>query len=128
MTWPSVSVTEGAIANPPRWDPGRKTATVTVVVPILSPRNELLGALSAVLDLGRVRPRLEALVASSPADVILLTQDGVPLVAARAAVADLAPLDPPALARPPRRPASADRDRPPGPRVLAVGDAPYCRS
>jgi diguanylate cyclase (GGDEF)-like protein len=124
-TWPGATVTEGAIANPPRWDPGRKTATLTVVVPILSPRNELLGALSAVLDLGRVRPGLEALVASSPADVILLTQDGVPLVAARAAVADLAPLDPAALARLAAAPGEAQTVTGHlGREALAVGDAP----
>jgi hypothetical protein len=57
-TWPNSAITEGVVLEPPRWDNARATATLTVVVPVLSLRNELLGALSAVLDLGTAKPRV----------------------------------------------------------------------
>jgi len=98
-TWSSAAVTEGVVVDPPRWDPARATATLTVLVPILSMRNELLGALSAVLDLGGVRPRLEHIAEGSPAALILLAPDGVPLLGTRAATGELAPLDPQVLDR-----------------------------
>jgi diguanylate cyclase (GGDEF)-like protein len=70
-----------------------------VVVPVLSLRNELLGALSAVLDLGTVEPRLQYLVRSSPAEVILLAPDGKPLLSTKAATTALMPLAPQPLDR-----------------------------
>ena len=98
-TWPNSATTEGVILEPPRWDHARATATLTVVVPVLSLRNELLGALSAVLDLGTVQPRLQYIVRSSPAEVILLAPEGKPLLSTKAAVTALMPLDPQLLHR-----------------------------
>ena len=51
-TWPNAAYYRGRGAEPPRWDDARATATLTLAVPVLSLRNELLGALTAVLDLG----------------------------------------------------------------------------
>jgi diguanylate cyclase (GGDEF)-like protein len=93
-TWPNTAITEAIVVLPPRRDDARRTATLTVVVPILSQRNEFLGALSAVLDLATMQPRLQNIVRSSPADVILLAPDGLPLLGARATADALAPLDP----------------------------------
>jgi diguanylate cyclase (GGDEF)-like protein len=98
-TWPNNAITEGVVLKPPRWDNARATATLTVVVPVLSLRNELLGALSAVLDLGSVKPRLQYIVRSSPAEVVLLARDGEPLLSTKAAATALTPLDPQPLAR-----------------------------
>ena len=97
--WSSAAITEGVIAEPPRWDPARATATVTVVIPVLSPQNELLGALSAVLDLGTVQPRLKDIVKASSADVVLLAPGGAPLLSAHGAGGDLAPIDPQVVER-----------------------------
>jgi diguanylate cyclase (GGDEF)-like protein len=98
-TWSSAAVTEGVVAEPPRFDSARATATLTVLVPILSPRNELLGVMSAVLDLGKLRPRLEQITKDSPAGVMLLAPDGTPLVGTPGAAGTLARLDPQALER-----------------------------
>jgi diguanylate cyclase (GGDEF)-like protein len=98
-TWPNTAITEGVVLEPPRWDHARATATLTVVVPVLSLRNELLGALSAVLDLGTVKPRLQYIVRSSPAEVILLAPDGKPLLSTQTAATALMPLGPQPLHR-----------------------------
>ena len=90
--WPGGALTEGVVAVPPRWDSTRSTATLTVVVPVLSMRNELLGALSAVVDLGSAELRLQNLVRSSPAEVILLASDGTPLLGTRTATTALTAL------------------------------------
>jgi diguanylate cyclase (GGDEF)-like protein len=97
--WSSAAITEGVVAEAPRWDPARATATVTVLVPILSAQNELLGALSAVLDLGSVQPRLQQVVDASSADVVLLAPGGAPLLSARGGGGDLAPIDPQVMER-----------------------------
>src|SRR5213593_3174045 len=90
---------QGVVLEPPRRDNARATATLTVVVPVLSLRNELLGALSAVLDLGTVEPRLQNIVRSSPAEVILLASDGKPLLSTRGAATGLMQLGPQSLHR-----------------------------
>lgn len=97
--WPNTAVTEGVIVAPPRWDDARATATLTLVVPVLSLHNELLGALSAVLDLGTVKPRLQTIAASSSAEIILLASDGKPLLGTETATPALMPLDAHALNR-----------------------------
>jgi len=98
-TWPNTAITEGVILEPPRWDDARATATLTLAVPILSLRNELLGALSAVLDLGSVEARLQYIVRSSPAEVILLASDGRALLSTHSAATALMSLSPQVLQR-----------------------------
>jgi diguanylate cyclase (GGDEF)-like protein len=98
-TWTDTAITEGVILEPPRWDSTRATATITVGVPVLSLRNELLGALSVVLDLGVIEPRLQSIVRSSPAELILLTSDGKPLLSTKTATTALTPLGPHVLER-----------------------------
>ncbi len=97
--WPNSAASEGVIAEPPRWDTARAKPTLTVVVPILSPKQELLGALCAVFDLGTVRQKLAAIAESSLAEVILLAPDGTPLLATRTANSALTPLAPADLQR-----------------------------
>src|SRR4029450_7767778 len=82
--WPNTAITEGVILEPPRWDTARATATLSVVVPVVSLRNELLGALTAVFDLGATQSRLRYNAGSSPAEVILLAPDGTPLLSTQA--------------------------------------------
>jgi diguanylate cyclase (GGDEF)-like protein len=95
--WPNSAITEGVVVGPPSWDDSRATATLTVVVPVLSLHNELLGALSAVLDLGTAKPRLQSTARSSSAEVILLASDGTPLLGTQTATTALMPLAVPAL-------------------------------
>ncbi len=90
--WPNSAITEGAIVEAPRWNSARATATLAVAVPVLSMHNELLGALSAVLDLGSVRARLQDQVHMSSTEVILLASDGAPLIGTRTAANALIPL------------------------------------
>jgi diguanylate cyclase (GGDEF)-like protein len=98
-TWPNDAITEGVVLGLPRWDDTRGTATLAVVVPVLSPRNELLGALTAVLDLATVMDRVRDPARSSPAEVVLLAADGTPLLGTASATRGLTPLDPQALVR-----------------------------
>jgi diguanylate cyclase (GGDEF)-like protein len=98
-TWPNTAVIEGVVLEHPHWDDTRATATFEVVVPVLSLRNELVGALSAVLDLSAVRSRLQAIVRSSPAEVLLLAPDGEPLLATQTATPSLTPLGAQSLKR-----------------------------
>ena len=95
--WPNTAITEGVILEPPRWDNARETATLTVVVPVLSLRNELLGALSAVLDVGTAQSRLRDNVGVVTAEVILLAPDGMPLLSTRTAATSLVRLGPQSL-------------------------------
>jgi diguanylate cyclase (GGDEF)-like protein len=98
-TWSNAAITEGVIPEPPRWDDVRATATVTVVVPVLSQHNELLGALSAVLDLGNAIPRLQYIVRTTSAELILVAPDGTPLLGTQTAAGGLTPLSQQALDR-----------------------------
>ncbi|MEO8751527.1 MAG: diguanylate cyclase [Casimicrobiaceae bacterium] len=99
LAWPNGAFTEGVVLPLPRWDNARATATVTVAVPVMSLRNELLGALAAVVDLDTIRTRLQSIVRASPAEVILLAADGTPLLSTLAAATALIPLDAQSLVR-----------------------------
>ena len=123
--WPNGAFTEGVVLPSPRWDETRATATVTVAVPVLSLRNELLGALAAVFDLGTVTPRLQSIVGSSPAEVILLDRDGAPLLSTRNTANTLTPLGPESLIRlrgPPDEPVAFEGHH--RREVLAVAETP----
>jgi diguanylate cyclase (GGDEF)-like protein len=95
--WPDSAVTDGIVVVPPQWDDARATATVTVIVPVLSMRNELLGALSAVLDVATARPRLQNVGQTSHAEIVLLAADGKPLLGTRSTPSELTPFDARAL-------------------------------
>lgn len=97
--WPSAAITEGIVVEAPHWDHARATATLTAVVPVVSMQNELLGALSAVLDLGSVRPRLKNEADSASAEIIVLASDGRPLISTHAAASTLTPIGTEALQR-----------------------------
>jgi hypothetical protein len=99
QAWQSASITSGVLVAPPRWDDARATPTVTVAVPVLSPRNELLGALAAVLDLKGFEPRLRSVAGSSTAELVLVATDGTPLLSTKASASALARLDPQAWTR-----------------------------
>lgn len=90
--WPNSAITEGIVIETPRWNRTRATATLTVAVPVLSMHNELLGALSAVLDVGTVKPRLQDQVHMSSTEVILLASDGAPLLGTQTPTSALIPL------------------------------------
>ncbi len=89
-----AALAEGVVVAGPQWDPARNHATVTLAYPVLSLRNEVLGTLAAVLDLGTVRARLGGVVGPLPAELLLLAVDGTPLVSTQAAVGGLPPLPP----------------------------------
>ena len=102
--WSEHGAVEGVVQFPPRWDGERATTTLTVVVPVLSPGNDFLGALSVVLDLGRFQPRLERIARASAAEVVLLAADGGPVLSSRASAAELKPVDARTLRRMQSRP------------------------
>jgi len=94
QAWQSASITSGVVVAPPRWDDARATATVTVAVPVLSLRNELLGALAAVLDLKGFEPRLRSVAGTSSAEIVLAATDGTPLLSTKSPASALSRLDP----------------------------------
>jgi diguanylate cyclase (GGDEF)-like protein len=61
---------------------------------VLSSRSEVLGALSAVLDLSTLAPRMQGIVRGSPVEVVVLATDGTPLLSTSGAATTLARLDP----------------------------------
>ncbi|MCC6193991.1 MAG: diguanylate cyclase [Burkholderiales bacterium] len=98
-TWPAASLANGVVVEPPHWDEAHAAPSVTVAVPVLSPRNELLGALLAVLDLRHAEPRLRSVVTGSPAEVVVMATDGTPLISTKGPVSVLSRVDPEVLLR-----------------------------
>jgi diguanylate cyclase (GGDEF)-like protein len=98
-TWPATALSTGAVVVPPRWDDTRATSTVAIAVPVLSLRNELVGALVGIVDLRAVAPRLRASVGSSSAEVVVVAGDGTPLVSTRGAAGPMPALSADALQR-----------------------------
>jgi HAMP domain-containing protein len=98
-TWQAASLTTGVVVEPPHWDEARAAPTVTVAVPVLSLRNELLGALLAVVDLRHAEPRLRNVVAGSPAEVVVVATDGTPLISTKGPASVLSRVDPEVLLR-----------------------------
>lgn len=97
-TRPQRTTSEGAFAAVPRWDGTRSTATLAVNVPVLALGSEPLGVLSAILDLGRLLPRLQRIVKeTSAAEIVLLDPDGRPVLGTRGTGATLAPIPATAL-------------------------------
>jgi len=98
-SWSDASATADMVVESPQRDTARGTATLNMIVPIRSPRNEWQGALFATLDLATAAPRLSRIVKSPLADAILLAPDGTPLLAVRGDAGTLTPLDAGALQR-----------------------------
>ena len=98
-TWPATALSTGAVVVPPRWDDTRATPIVAIAVPVLSLRNELVGALVGVVDLRAAGPRLRAAVGPSAAEVVVVAGDGTPLVSTRSAAGPMSPLSADALQR-----------------------------
>src|SRR5262249_6028425 len=98
-TWPTAVDATGAVVMPPHWDDARTAPTLTVAVPVLSLRNEVLGALSGVLDLRGVGPRLRNSVGAAQAEVVLLAPDGTPLLSTKSPGTSLDRIDTVDLAR-----------------------------
>jgi len=98
-TWPATALSTGAVVVPPHWNDALATPTMAIAVPVLSLRNELVGALVGVVDLRSTEPRLRASVGRSPAEVVVLARDGTPLVSTRGAAGTLPMLSADALQR-----------------------------
>jgi len=98
-TWPATALSTGAVVVPPHWNNALATPTMAIAVPVLSLRNELVGALVGVVDLRSTEPRLRASVGGSPAEVVVLAKDGTPLVSTRGAAGTLPMLSADALQR-----------------------------
>jgi len=98
-TWPATALSTGAVVVPPHWNDALATPTMAIAVPVLSLRNELVGALVGVVDLRSTEPRLRASVGRSPAEVVVLAKDGTPLVSTRGAAGTLPTLSADALQR-----------------------------
>jgi diguanylate cyclase (GGDEF)-like protein len=99
VSWPNSAVSEGVIVTPPHRDAAMGAATLTLAVPVLSLRNELVGALAAVIDLSTVTPRLRDAVGPGAAEIVVLATDGTPLISTQSPAADLTPIDAESLLR-----------------------------
>src|SRR6185369_5649154 len=92
-TWPTAVVATGAAVLPPHWDDARTAPTVTIAVPVLSLRNEVLGALVGVLDLRPLEARLRNSAAGSQTEIVLLATDGTPLLSTKSPASTLQKTD-----------------------------------
>ncbi len=92
--WTDRSASGGPVQLAPKWDSARATATMTVLVPIWSSSNALLGTLAAIVDLGGLQGRLDAIARTSVAEVVLITPTGTPLLGTHSAATGLARIDP----------------------------------
>ncbi|MFO1323970.1 MAG: diguanylate cyclase [Burkholderiales bacterium] len=92
-SWPQASAGKGVVVAPPRRDGARATATLAIALPVVSVRNEQVGALAAVFDMGTLAPRLRDVVGAAPADIVIVAADGTPLVGTRPNVDAYAPID-----------------------------------
>lgn len=90
--WPPQGAIDGVLIATPHWDSTRGRPTIAITVPILSPANEILGALSALFDLRSVQPQLQSLTRSLPGEVVLEATGGAPLLSTRRLAPGLAPL------------------------------------
>lgn len=92
--WPSTAAGEGMIIVPPHWDVSRATATLTIAVPVLSIDNQVVGVLTAVLDLRPAQPLLKYSIGAIPGNVVLLDRTGRPLLSTYHPINPATPLDP----------------------------------
>ena len=97
--WPQNAITEGVVLAPPRWEPARGAPTLSVAVPVLSINNEILGALTAVIDLRPVQPLLKGTAKLPSGEVTLLDASGWPLVGTLPVENQLVPLQAEVLQR-----------------------------
>lgn len=89
----------GSVTSPPRFDEARGTSTLGLSVPVLSLRNEVVGAVFALVDLRAVEPRLADTVSGTPAEVLVLALDGTLLAASPRAVDVRGSMDPDTVTR-----------------------------
>jgi diguanylate cyclase (GGDEF)-like protein len=92
-TWPQSALTEGVVIVPPHWDSGHATAVLSVAVPVLSFDNELLGALTAKIDLGTVYPHLKSAIKAPRGEVLLLDAEGRTLLSSHRKASTLSLMD-----------------------------------
>lgn len=74
--WTETVSIQGNIIIPPHWDADQATATLSILVPILSDDDYILGGLIATFDLQHTRAHLKDPIKSPLGEVLLLDADG----------------------------------------------------
>lgn len=74
--WTETVSTQGNVIIPPHWDANQATATLSILVPILSDDDYILGGLIATFDLQHIRAYLKDPIKSPLGEVLLLDTDG----------------------------------------------------
>ncbi|MGG7055037.1 sensor domain-containing diguanylate cyclase [Nitrosomonas sp. ANs5] len=76
VRWPHKSLTAGAVSAPPYWNARYATATLSIIFPVLSYDNVLVGAFAVTLDLGSLRSQLLDAKKFSRGEIFLLDYEG----------------------------------------------------
>lgn len=74
--WTHASLTLGIIAIPPAWNNHFSTATISIIFPILSYDNQLIGAIAATLDVGTFKNQLIEIKKFSSGEITILDHNG----------------------------------------------------
>ena len=84
--WTHASLTRGFIAVMPYWNDRYDTAAFSVIYPVLSYDNQLIGAIAATLDLGMFRNKLMETRKFSSGEITLLDQNGKVLLSSASGI------------------------------------------
>ncbi len=83
--WPQNALVQGVVVLPPHWDRKYGTAKFSVVVPISSYDDPVLGAVIATLDMHTMKSALKDAEELAKGEVLLLDEDGRVLLTSNAA-------------------------------------------
>jgi diguanylate cyclase (GGDEF)-like protein len=87
--WQVTAKTGNPILGKPLWDEAGKQWTLTIAVPVLAGREELLGVLAARLNFRRVGKMLQGYARGDDGDLFLITEEGTVLSSSRFSPAEL---------------------------------------
>jgi diguanylate cyclase (GGDEF)-like protein len=87
--WQVTAQTGNPILGKPLWDEAGKQWTLTIAVPVLAGREELLGVLAARLNFRRVGKMLQGYARGDAGDLFLITEEGTVLSSSRFSPAEL---------------------------------------
>jgi diguanylate cyclase (GGDEF)-like protein len=87
--WQVTARTGNPILGKPLWDEAGKQWTLTIAVPVLAGREELLGVLAARVNFRRVGKMLQGYAGGDAGDLFLITEEGTVLSSSRFSPAEL---------------------------------------
>lgn len=92
--WPYGVLTTGVVAISPYWNARYVTATFSIVFPVLSHDNIIMGVIAVTFDLGTLRDKLLEIKKFSLGEIVLLDQSGRALLSSASTVNHTALLSP----------------------------------